>query len=474
VKKVILPIIAGIAITIAIISFIGLNYNTNSLDSATEPTLLSTEPPKFSSPVKISQSGSKSQPAPDVVFDDSGKMYVLYQDTEHDDEKDAEIESENSSNSGHGSHSSHGLVTNLYMKTSVDNGKTFSESVRVNTIDGDVVLDGRVAPSIEIGNNGEIYVLWANSKPEPNLFMGVYRTLEFAKSTDGGNSFEPAVNIAADELPSGKFFQTMTISGDGNIHVAWLDSPAINNGTGYLISDKSRPSTVKYTKSTDGGNTFEPTKPLDENPCPCCNVQSTSDENNNVYVSWRKVFGSGETQVRDMVVVSSLDSGETFSSPIKISEDNFNFDGCVHVGAPMSVDSKGNLHVVWYTGKTDAPGMYYATSSDNGKTFSEPLAILATDWVPPQRIYLSIDDNDVVWITWEELTTVTTNDTIWRYGETQANIFTAQVKDGNLIKNPSPVNISGGKSPAIDSYDNKAAIVWTDLNNSIMSVVSEN
>ena len=421
----------------------------------------------FSAPILVYQSSEKSQPAPDVVFDDSGKMYVLYQDTEKDTEKDTE-------NSSHGSHGSHGLVTNLYLKTSVDNGKTFSESVRVNTIDGDVVLDGRVAPSIEIGDNGEVYALWANSRHEPNLFMGVYRTLEFTKSLDGGKSFEPAVNIAADELPSGKFFQTMTISGDGNIHVAWLDSPAINNGTGYLMSDKSRPSTVKYTKSTDGGTTFEPTKSLVENPCPCCNVQSASDENNNVYVSWRQVFGEGESQIRDMVVASSSDSGETFSSPTKISDDNFNFNGCVHVGAPMSVDSKGNLHVVWYTGRSDAPGMYYAVSSDNGKTFSDPLAILATDWVPPQRIYLSIDNNDVVWIAWEELTTITNNDTIWRYGDTQANIFSAKIKDGVLIKNPTPVNVESGKSPAIASFDDKAAIVWTGLDNSIQSVVSEN
>ena len=140
----------------------------------------------------------------------------------------------------------------------------------------------------------------------------------------------------------------------------------------------------------------------------------------------------------------------------------------------MSVDSKGNLHVVWYTGRSDAPGMYYAVSSDNGKTFSDPLAILATDWVPPQRIYLSIDNNDVVWIAWEELTTITNNDTIWRYGDTQANIFSAKIKDGVLIKNPTPVNVESGKSPAIASFDDKAAIVWTGLDNSIQSVVSEN
>lgn len=446
-----LSIIAAIIAGISIVSFAFLNQNNDSENMMIEETntiksqeITAAKPQTaFSPPTLVSQSTMDSQPAPNIMIDDNGKIYVIYQDTV----------------SG---------KTNLYLKTSSDNGDSFSQPVRVNSIEGDVVLDGRVAPSIKLGKNNEIYVLWANSRPEPNLFMGVYRTLVFAKSIDGGQTFLPSVGIANDELPSGKFFQDMSVSGDGTIHIAWLDSPAINNGTGYLKSDKSRPSTVRYTQSSDEGTTFAPTIPLDENPCPCCNVQLEADKENNVYVSWRKVFGEGPTQIRDMVVATSNDNGDNFSKPVKINEDNFNFDGCVHVGAPMSVDSKGNLHVVWYTGKNDSPGLYYATSSDHGKTFSEPLAILTSDWIPPQRVYLSIDDQDTVWVTWEDSTGHSADEKMWRYGSTKAMIYHAQIKDGQITKSSSPININEGKSPAIDSHKNMAAIVWTENDNSVM------
>ena len=75
----------------------------------------------FPAPTTIAQSMMAAQPAPNVTIGDDGKIYVLYQDTV--DEK-----------------------TNIFLKTSTDNGQTFSEPVRVNLLDGNVALDGRVAP----------------------------------------------------------------------------------------------------------------------------------------------------------------------------------------------------------------------------------------------------------------------------------------------------------------------------------------
>ena len=67
----------------------------------------------FSEPVKISQSLDEAQPAPNIAINDNGKIYVLYQDL---------IVNE--------------IGTNLYLKTSTNNGKSFSEPTRVNSIEG--------------------------------------------------------------------------------------------------------------------------------------------------------------------------------------------------------------------------------------------------------------------------------------------------------------------------------------------------
>ena len=155
-----------------------------------EISILDTTNP-FSAPTTIAQSMKAAQPAPNVTIGDDGKIYVLYQDTV--DEK-----------------------TNIFLKTSTDNGQTFSEPVRVNLLDGNVALDGRVAPTIQLGDNGEVYVAWANSRYEPNMFMGNYRQLVFTSSLDDGKTFEPSITIGADELHSGKYFQHMSIDEQAN------------------------------------------------------------------------------------------------------------------------------------------------------------------------------------------------------------------------------------------------------------------
>ena len=448
-KKSIL-IIISICVGLGISAFLYSDVNNTS-----EVLLVSEDISKihtsnvFSEPITIAQSMKAAQPAPNVTIGEDGKIYVLYQDTVND-------------------------STNIFLKTSTNNGKSFSTPVQVNLIDNNVALDGRVAPTIQLGDNGEVYVTWANSRHEPNMFMGNYRQLVFTQSFNDGKSFEPSITIGSDELASGKYFQHMSIDGYGGIHMAWLDGPAMVNATGFMEKDPSRDRGVRYTQSNDGGMTFETTKLIDANACPCCNVQTASDGEGNVYVSWRKVFGEGDAQVRDMVVASSIDNGKTFSGPVKINDDGFQFKGCVHVGAPMSVDSKGTLHIVWYTGAAESQGMYYATSIDNGKTFREPLPILTGDWVPPQRIYLTVDNSDIVWLTWEDATGLSANEKTWRYGDTKAMIYTAQIKNGELFKSENPVNITEGKSPAIDSANGVTSIVWTENDNSVMIVTNEN
>ena len=455
-KAIVLVAIAVVA-AVGISSFALMSINSDEVTPLVqelavleeEISILDTTNP-FSAPTTIAQSMQAAQPAPNVTIGDDGKIYVLYQDTVNEE-------------------------TNIFLKTSTDNGKSFSTPVRVNLLDGNVALDGRVAPTIQLGDNGEVYVTWANSRHEPNMFMGNYRQLVFTQSFDDGKSFEPSIIIGAEELASGKYFQHMSIDGYGGIHMAWLDGPAKMNTTGYMEKDESRDRGVRYVQSLDGGVTFDTTKLIDANACPCCNVQTAADGEGNVYISWRKVFGSGDTQVRDMVVAASTDGGKTFSGPVKINDDGFQFKGCVHVGAPMAIDSEGTLHVAWYTGATDHQGMYYATSIDNGQSFSEPMPILTGDWVPPQRIFIAIDNDDTVWLTWEDATGLSTNEKSWRYGDTQALIFTAQVIDGELIRADNPINESDAKSLTnIDSDNGLVSIVWTETDNSVKIAIAEN
>lgn len=426
------------AVISAVVMFVGFNAPQD-----TEMTNTGLSFSDFSMPVTVASEYPSG--APNVAIDrNSGKLYVVYIAKEQD---------------GH----------NLYLKSSVDGGKSFSNVSRVNDIFGDVFLDGRVSPNVAVGPNGQVYVLWVKADPAPALFMGVIRTLVFAYSIDGGNTFSSPIVIAENEQISGKSFHSLTTSSDGKIYVGWLDSPAMINATGQIVPDDSRQSAVRFARSIDGGNSFEKSMEVDANPCPCCNVNILAESNDSVYVSWRKIFENSDgTTIRDMVVAHSADGGQTFSSPIKISNDDFLFDGCVHVGAPMSLDSKGNIHVVWYTGKPDAPGIFYAVSSDGANSFSNPKPILTGDWVPPLRVQLAVDNDDNAWITWEDATGLSADDKIWRYDKTQAMIYVAKVtSDGSIHRSSVPLNQVEAKSPAISSGNNLVSIVWAGTDETV-------
>ncbi len=210
--------------------------------------------------------------------------------------------------------------------------------------------------------------------------------------------------------------------------------------------------------SVNGGNSFKPSKILEKLTCECCNVNVLITSNSDIYVSWRQKFPippstdpHPDNAIRDIVVTHSSDNGKTFDIPHKIANDSFAYNGCVHVGAPMAMDNKGNLHIVWYTGARDHPGIYYAYSTDKGKTFTKPLPILTGKWVPPLRSDVAIDNKNNVWITWEDSYGLTANNVHWKFENTAAKIYVEEINGtSHKITRYLPVNAGeNGRAPTI-------------------------
>ncbi len=392
----------------------------------------------FSTPITIAE-GEVYGPTT-AIDPESGMIYV------------ANIQTENN-------------LTDLYLRKSVDGGKTFSEPVRVNDKEGDVTFIGSAPPHMKVGPDGEVYVLWTKSESSPQIeaagFEWGVASLRFAYSKDGGETFSPAVNIAQNEPLADRNFESFTVSPNGTIYVGWLDLQGMGATDG---------SPVKVARSIDGGRTFEPSAVVaDSRPvCPCCSVNLASDSDNSLYVSWRKVFNvpPGEDPdsalgPRDMVIARSTNGGHSFSVPHKISDDNFLVNQCVHVGAPLAFDSKGNLHVVWYTGKEGAPGIYYAVSSDKGQTFGKLIPIFVSEFVPPTRPEITVDGQDNVYVTWEDALGQSANPEHWEYEETQASIQVALVTpEGNVVKPDKAVYEGNNRLPIIAAGKDQIALVW--------------
>ena len=371
--------------------------------------------------------------------------------------------------------------TDLFFTKPINQNNSFSPPVRVNDKVGDVMWDGRVPPQIKVSENGTIYTLWVSSQDAPGFMYG-FRTLKMSQSTDGGETFAPAVNVTSNkDRPNAKSFMTFDITDNGNIYVGSLnyDAQILKNGT-IINADEQNGTQAAISISTDKGRTFNPAYIIDKFACECCNLNVLAASNGYIYTSWRKKFPVSpntdpqtDPVVRDMVIARSSDNGLTFDSPRKIANDNFVFGGCVHVGAPMAMDNKGNLHVVWYTGASDHPGIYYALSTDKGQSFSKPYAVLTGEWVPPQRPDIAIDDKDNVWIAWEDSFGLTALDEKWTFENTSANILLGKMSNDTLTRLP-PINTEDARSPEIAVGNNLVAVLWNTDSTINLSILRPN
>ncbi|MEZ4817758.1 MAG: T9SS type A sorting domain-containing protein [Flavobacteriaceae bacterium] len=129
----------------------------------------------------------------------------------------------------------------------------------------DVDLDGQLSGFFPLNPQGLIGQAWvdvdiSNGAGENNVYVlaSVVRNNDpadvmFARSTDGGASFEPPVRINTDALGGYNWFGTMSVAPNGRIDVVWLDTRDDPNNFN---------SRLYYSFSEDNGTTWANNEPL--------------------------------------------------------------------------------------------------------------------------------------------------------------------------------------------------------------------
>jgi len=246
-------------------------------------------------------------------------------------------------------------ISNVMLQRSSD-GKSFSAPARVNDQPGDATVRNENPPKLAVGPTGQIYVCWAN---ERGRWKG---NIRFARSLDDGKTFSPAININSDALlqPAGHAFQSVTIDKKGKIYVSWIDE--------RNKKPTDRGAEIWMSTSANEGRTFSPDRRVLSDVCECCRTHLQIDASGRMFLSYRTVPASGP-MYRDIVLAVSQDGGKTFSKTI-VNEDGWEVNACPVAGPALSVDSEGEVAITWFTGGGDRPGLYYASSSDHGTSFS--------------------------------------------------------------------------------------------------------
>jgi len=246
-------------------------------------------------------------------------------------------------------------VSRLGLFSSRNGGDSFAPPLPLTEPGASVSSHGENSPSVLFGNAREMYVLWEQETE------GEDTDLMFARSLDLGHRFDPPFSVTDKEVPSRNGFSSLSVAPNGDIYASWLDDRGLE-GTGGT--------SVYLAKSTDLGESFGRNIRVADKVCDCCRPPVAFGNEGEVFVSWRHIFPGS---IRDMVVATSRDGGETFDPPVRVAEDNWEIKGCPHSG-PSLLQVGDRLYIAWFTGGGDAePGIRLSWSDDGGASFAPPV-----------------------------------------------------------------------------------------------------
>jgi len=252
--------------------------------------------------------------------------------------------------------------SNIMFSSSIDGGKTWNKSKRINEKSGDCsdndnTVEGAVPA---IGPNGEIYVAWAGNQE-----------IRFDKSMDQGNTWMQK-DVKVCDMPGGWFYKIPGLYRCNGLPVTACDiSNSPYRGTIYINwtdqRNGSNNTDVWLIKSTDGGNTFSSMVRVNDDSTKRHQFLTwmTIDQTNGyLYFIFydRRRFNDERT---DVYMARSTDGGKTFTN-FRISERSFIPTKSKFIGDYTNVTAHNNIvRPIW-------------TSSDKFKRLSVWTAIINT------------------------------------------------------------------------------------------------
>jgi hypothetical protein len=328
----------------------------------------------------------------------------------------------------------------------------FAPAVRVNDIAGDAAAHDQAPPQVAVGTSGEVYVVWQNNRNVPGRRFPA-SNLRFARSTDGGRTFEPAIHVNDDwdGPPSSHTFHDIAVSPDGAIHVSWIDGrertraePGHAGHDAHHGGELPGPD-LRVATSVDGGSSFGPGVVVHRGTCPCCRTAVAAGADGLVLVAFR----AADHDIRNILVARSTDGGATFAEPVPLHDDGWRIAGCPHAGPSLALDAAGRLHAAWYTGAPERQGLWHTWSADGGRSFAPPTALQAGEWVPVSQVKLAATQEGGVAAVWED-----------RRGEERRVLLAALPGAGTGRAAPRQDRSVPGVHPAIAAADGTILVAW--------------
>jgi hypothetical protein len=189
----------------------------------------------------------------------------------------------------------------------------------------------------------------------------------------------------------------------------WLDhrglaarrgtGPAHVHGAAQHAGTSAQESGLFYASAIAGK--ASPERELTKGVCYCCKTAMATGPDGAIYAAWRHVYPG---DLRDIAFTVSRDRGKSFSTPVRVSEDKWQINGCPDDGPALAVDAGGTVHVVWPTvlGGTQPEGALFYASTRDGRQFTPRLRVQTLGSPRPMHPQIVVSTTGRIVIAWDE------------------------------------------------------------------------
>lgn len=251
----------------------------------------------------------------------------------------------------------------IFFSHSTNGGSSFTEPVNLSETKNGA---GKGRLTEEVWDNGSLALATAGDNHVYAAWTEYQGPLRFRRSTDGGETFEPAIHVAGDaESPARG--PSLAVTPDDTIHLAWT------------VGEDER-ADLRLATSTDRGTSFEsprrPFKTEGHSDAP----KLATDDDGRLHLAWGE-SPSGVFERYHIRYARSDSDADGFDASTAISNasnsrvDSANFPS-------LDVDGDGNLYLLWerYPSHGDHPrGLGFVLSRNAGRSFEKPSVVPATD-----------------------------------------------------------------------------------------------
>lgn len=275
-----------------------------------------------------------------------------------------------------------GTPEGIFVTSSTDGGKTFSEAVNASG-DAHVHVLPVERPALASFGEDKIGVAWLEQADD---FSGA--SIWMTMSTDGGKTFDSPIQVTAEQGREVVMIQIL-LDENSNPILVWL-----NDGT------------LRFTSSADSGATFKEIQTVGSGACECCQP-SLVIKDGALFIAYRGLEKQADgNDIRDILLATSKNSGETFDPFTRISDEHWFLNACPIAGPSMTMYEE-NIYVAWMDGRQAKPNqpyngsVWFSISKDGGKTFSPNMQINPNPDIHQTLPSLAVDANGHIHLAWE-------------------------------------------------------------------------